>query len=188
MHTGIDINLSIGDSVFSTFDGVVRVSRYHQGYGNVIVIRHFNGLETLYGHLSVSRVVENQYVKAGEFIAFGGSTGRSTGPHLHFETRYMGAPFNPRKIIDFEKGKLQSDTLLLCRSTFDMKAVAKTTTYANAGGNNQGSSGRVYHYIKKGETLSHLAHRYNTSVSAICRLNGISSKSILQIGQKVRVK
>jgi murein DD-endopeptidase MepM/ murein hydrolase activator NlpD len=190
-HYGIDIDLETGDSVKSVFDGVVRVSRYHKGYGNVIVIRHFNGLETFYGHLSVSRVVENQYVKAGEFIAFGGSTGRSTGPHLHFETRYMGTPFNPRKIINFEKLTLQSDTLLVCRYTFDNKAVPKTAgtqVVQNNGTQNYSSKGAVYHIIKKGETLSYLASKYGTTVTKICQLSGISAKSILQIGQKVRVK
>lgn len=194
-HYGIDVDLETGDSVRSAFDGVVRISRYHKGYGNVVVIRHFNGLETFYGHLSVNRVVENQPVKAGEFIGFGGSTGRSSGPHLHFETRYMGTPFNPRKVIDFEKGKLQSDTLMVSRYTFDNKAVAKTTNVQIAQNNGSQSvnqtytsKGATYHVIKKGETLSHLAAKYNTSVSRICSLNGLTSRSILQIGQKVRVK
>ncbi len=196
-HYGMDIDLDIGDSVVSAFDGVVRISKYHKGYGNVIVVRHFNGLETVYGHLSVNRVVENQNVKAGELLGYGGSTGRSTGPHLHFETRYLGTPFNPRKIIDFEKRCLQSDTLLVCKYTFNniqpprTVATTTTTTTQNTGNHSTQTytSGKgTYHTIKKGETLSHLAALYNTTVARICQLNGISSRSVLQIGQKVRVK
>lgn len=194
-HYGIDIDLNIGDSVKSAFDGVVRISKYHKGYGNIIVIRHFNGLETFYGHLSLSRVFENQSVKAGEFIGYGGSTGRSTGPHLHFETRYMGTPFNPRKIINFEKGCLQSDTLLICKYTFNNTPVAKTTNITTAQNNvvktgtqTHNTSGATYYTIKKGETLSYVATIYHTTVDRLCQLNGISSRSIIQIGQKIRVK
>jgi len=193
-HYGIDVDLDIGDSVVSAFDGVVRISRYHKGYGNVVVVRHYNGLETIYGHLSVARVVENQNVKAGELLGYGGSTGRSTGPHLHFETRYLGTPFNPRKIIDFEKRCLQSDTLLICKYTFNniqpaKSVVAATQNTHNTGGQASYSSGKaVYHSIRSGETLSALAVKYHTTVSRICQLNGFTAKKVLQIGQKVRVK
>jgi murein DD-endopeptidase MepM/ murein hydrolase activator NlpD len=187
-HYGIDLQLNIGDSVKAAFDGVVRVTRYHQGYGNIIVVRHFNGLETFYAHLSVSRVYENQPVKAGEFIGFGGSTGWSTGPHLHFETRYMGKPFNPRKIIDFEKHTLKSDTMMVCAALFDLRAVAKTVNVAANNGNNYSNSGATYHIIRKGQTLSHVAAIYHTTVTRLCQLNGLTSRSILQIGQRIRVR
>jgi hypothetical protein len=189
-HYGIDIDLEIGDTVKAAFDGMVRVSKFHKGYGNVIVLRHFNGLETIYAHLALSRVMENQTVKAGEMIGFGGNTGRSTGPHLHFEVRYLGTPFNPRKIIDFENKQLHSDTLFLSRETFNIKGKTGVARY-------QGSqtsqappvTGKTqYHYVKKGETLGHIAVKYNTSVSTLCRLNGLTSKSLLQIGQKIRVR
>ena len=99
-HYGLDIGLNKGDTVRSAFDGVIRISKWGWGYGNVIVIRHTNGLETLYGHLSASKVVPNQFVKAGDVIGLGGSTGRSTGPHLHFEIRYLGVPINPNNFIN----------------------------------------------------------------------------------------
>jgi murein DD-endopeptidase MepM/ murein hydrolase activator NlpD len=199
-HYGMDIDLDIGDSVKCAFDGVVRISKYTKGYGNTIVVRHYNGLETVYGHLSVNRVVENQPVKAGDLLGYGGSTGRSTGPHLHFETRYLGTPFNPRKIIDFEKTCLRSDTLLLCKYTFNNLQPAKsssTVTYASrttstttrsSGTQSYNSGGATYHTIRKGETLSYLATIYHTTVTRICQLNGLSTRSILQIGQKVRVR
>jgi murein DD-endopeptidase MepM/ murein hydrolase activator NlpD len=194
-HYGIDIDLDIGDSVRCAFDGVVRMSRYNKGYGNVIVVRHYNGLETIYGHLAVSRVYENQPVKAGELLGYGGSTGRSTGPHLHFETRYLGTPFNPKKIIDFQKFCLISDTLLVSKYTFNnvpVKTLTATNQTASTNGTKTGtqtySSGGSYYYVKKGDTLSHIAVMYNTSVDRLCQMNGISNKSVLQIGQKIKVK
>ena len=117
-HFGIDLHLRIGDTVVSAFDGVVRIVRVSQGYGNVVVIRHNNGLETVYGHLSKHLVYPNQEVKAGQPIALGGNTGRSTGPHLHFETRYLGIPINPRDFIDFSTFTLKSNTSWITERSF----------------------------------------------------------------------
>lgn len=191
-HYGIDIDLDIGDSVKSAFDGMVRIAKYHKGYGNVVVVRHFNGLETVYGHLSGSRVRENQLVKAGTLLGYGGSTGRSTGPHLHFEIRYLGTPMNPRKVVDFEKFQLYCDTLYITNRTFEK---GRSTTHYVKSSTSQKTSGTSsykgkgnYHYVKKGETLGAIAGKYHTSLSNIYRLNGLSSKSVLQIGQKIRVR
>lgn len=189
-HYGIDVDLEIGDSILCAFDGMVRITKYHKGYGNVIVVRHFNGLETVYGHLSASVVRENQMVKAGSMLGFGGNTGRSTGPHLHFEVRYLGSPMNPRKVIDFEKFKLLSDTLIITSKTFEKTRGVSTSAYkgqSNVVKSYTGSKSN-YHYVRKGETLGHIAAKYNTNVSTLCKLNGLSSKSILQIGQKIRVR
>jgi murein DD-endopeptidase MepM/ murein hydrolase activator NlpD len=203
MHNGTDIELDIGDSIKCLFDGVVRISEYNKGgYGNLVVVRHFNGLETYYAHMSVCRVVANQFVRAGELLGYGGSTGNSLGPHLHFETRYLNAPFNSRKFIDYEKNCLKTDTLLVCRSLFDNAAIPKTTAVTQNVQNNQNNQNQnnnqnvvkpntqknVYYYVKKGDTLSRIASLYHTSVDRLCQLNGISSRSILQIGQRVRVK
>ena len=203
-HYGIDLDLDIGDSVKCAFDGMVRVSRYHKGYGNVIVVRHFNGLETVYGHLSGSRVHENQLVKAGQLLGYGGSTGRSTGPHLHFEVRYLGTPMNPHKVVDFDKFKLLNDTLYITSKTFEKKngkptyskttTTVKTTTSgtttvkSSTSGTTASKGTGNYHYVKKGDTLGGIAGKYGTSVSTLCKLNGLTAKSILQIGQKVRVR
>jgi hypothetical protein len=111
-HEGLDIPLHTGDSVFSSFDGIVRFAKSTtSGYGNCVIIRHFNGLETLYGHLSKISVNENQFIEAGSLIGLGGSTGRSTGPHLHFETRYKDYSFNPMKIIDIKSKELISNDI-----------------------------------------------------------------------------
>lgn len=128
MHRGIDLNLRVGDTVVAAFDGKVRLTKYERrGYGYYVVVRHDNGLETVYGHLSAFLVKPNQRVKAGEPIALGGNTGRSTGPHLHFETRFMGIAINPAAIIDFENGVPHKDEF-----AFDKKTYNKSQTYAPA--------------------------------------------------------
>ena len=115
-HEGLDIPLHTGDSVVSSFDGIVRFAKCtNSGYGNCIIIRHLNGLETLYGHLSKIEVSENQFVKSGELIGRGGSTGRSTGPHLHFETRLYDYSFNPTKIIDINNRQLVNSTMIFSK-------------------------------------------------------------------------
>lgn len=176
-HYGVDIDLNKGDTVRCAFDGVVRISKLGWGYGNVIVVRHLNGLETLYGHLSASSVVPNQPVKAGEMLGLGGSTGRSTGPHLHFEIRYQGTPLNPNSFIDFTNGTVWKDTTYISKKSFryvsDIKKVA----------------GRAKYYtIKKGDTLSKIALKSDSKVSTICKLNGIKPTTILKIGRTIRVR
>ena len=115
-HEGLDIPLHTGDSVVSTFDGIVRFAKCTStGYGNCIVIRHLNGLETLYGHLSKIEVLENQFVKSGQLIGRGGSTGRSTGPHLHFETRLYDYSFNPTKIININNRQLVNSKMVFTK-------------------------------------------------------------------------
>ena len=115
-HEGLDIPLHTGDSVVASFDGIVRFAKSTtSGYGNCIIIRHLNGLETLYGHLSKIEVAENQFVKSGDLIGLGGSTGKSTGPHLHFETRYYDYSFNPTKIIDLNNRQLKDSSMLFSK-------------------------------------------------------------------------
>lgn len=120
MHKGVDLNLHIGDTVRSAFDGRVRITKYEgKGYGYYVVVRHDNGLETVYGHLSRFLVKPNQYVKAGDPIALGGNTGRSTGPHLHFETRFMGVAINPNAIIDFDNFVTHKDVFTFTKTTYE---------------------------------------------------------------------
>lgn len=205
-HYGIDIDLVPGDTIYCAFDGMVRIAKRHKGYGNVVIVRHFNGLETIYGHLSKLMVTENQTVKAGDILGLGGSTGRSTGPHLHFETRYLGTPFNPSKIINFDTYKLLNDTLFLSKYTFEKPPKRKTPSRShnytqksvNISNTNNNTVSQtktpppngkaVYYYVKSGDTLSQIAAKYGTSVGAICGLNGFSKNKLLQINQKIRVK
>ncbi|MFP4165337.1 MAG: peptidoglycan DD-metalloendopeptidase family protein [Chitinispirillaceae bacterium] len=173
-HYGVDIDLKTGEPVKCAFDGIVRVVKYdRRGYGRVVVVRHHNGIETLYAHLSRVKVKPRQKIKAGELVGLGGSTGRSSGSHLHFEVRYFGEPLNPHDLIDFKKYSLKNDTLLLTGANFEYLRVLRQT---------------VYHRIRKGDTLGAIARRYGTTISRLCRLNGINRGTILRIGRKLMVR
>ena len=193
-HQGVDLPLKTGDPIYATFCGRVRISTYNNGgYGNIVVIRHDNGLETYYGHLSERLVQPNQWVEAGQIIGLGGSTGHSTGPHLHFETRYYGQAFDPERLIDFKSGKLSRETFLLKKSFFGVNSNAGQD-FDDEADLEKMERGEVpasemkYHYIRSGETLSAIAHRYGTTVAAICRLNNIQSPSHIRSGTTIRVK
>lgn len=174
-HYGVDIKLHTGDTIRSVWDGVVRVVSYdRRGYGNYLVVRHLNGLETVYGHLSRRLVKPGQYVKAGECIGLGGSTGRSTGPHLHFEVRYEGNPINPEELFDFDEDwTLKSEFFLLTPQMWNHIREMRRV---------------VYHRIRPGDTLGHIAGRYRTSITRICRLNGIRRSTTLRVGRRLRVR
>lgn len=194
-HQGIDLPLKVGDPIYATFCGRVRISQYNRGgYGNLVIIRHDNGLETYYGHLSERKVEPGQWVEAGEIIGLGGSTGRSTGPHLHFETRYYGQSFDPERLIDFKTGMLCRETFLLKKSFFSI--------YSNAGQDFEDEianeeedkkeeaekAAMRYHRIRSGDTLGAIARKYGTTVTNICRMNGIKSTTVLRIGRSLRVR
>ena len=172
-HYGTDLKLYHGDSVGAAFDGIVRIVDYERyGYGRYVVLRHLNGLETLYGHLSKSKVKVGDVVSAGELIGLGGSTGRSTGTHLHFEVRYQGNAIDPTKIFNFVDECLVEDTYQVTPESFAYLADARKVRY---------------HRIRRGETLSHISRRYGVSINRLCRLNGISRKTILRIGRRLRI-
>lgn len=173
-HYGLDIKVYVGDTIRAAFDGKVRIvkDQGRRGYGKYVVIRHDNGLETVYGHLSKQLVKVDQLVKAGDPIALGGNTGRSTGSHLHFETRFMGVPMNPALLFDFEKQDIVADTY-----TFEKSK--------SASGSASGSKG-VFYKVKKGDTLSKIAARQGTTVSQLCKLNRITTKTVLRPGQVLR--
>ena len=165
-HFGLDIRIKTGDTIRAAFDGKVRISRYERrGYGHYLVIRHPNGLETLYGHLSKKLVNENDIVHAGDPIALGGNTGRSTGPHLHFETRILGNAINPALMFDFPHKRAVTDYYVYQKNTR-----------------------AVYYRVKSGDTLSGIALKNETSVSSICKLNGITTKTVIKPGQTLRVQ
>lgn len=206
-HQGADLPLQTGTPVYAAFDGKVRIAHSFRGYGNLVIIRHDNGLETFYGHLSKIYVQEDEWVNAGTIIGLGGSTGRSTGPHLHFETRYKGFAFDPEWLIDFESGTLRHRLFTLKR-----KYLSPASNYvpedeqeeidiiegdtreaeeakAKAEAERKALAAAQYHTIRQGDTLGKLAVRYHTSVRAICRLNkGLTERTVLQLGRKIRVK
>ena len=209
-HQGIDLPYPTGTPVPAAFDGRVRISDYVGGYGNLVVIRHANGLETFYGHLSKRNVQSGDWVSAGDIIGLGGSTGRSTGPHLHFETRYKGAAFDPSWIIDFETGTLRH-RLLKVRSWYfnpnqryvqsvddedeifrtdeEDRLLAEEQAKKEAAARAAAEAAAMrYHTVRSGDTLSSIARKYRTSVREICRLNGIKETTVLQIGKRLRVR
>lgn len=194
-HQGVDLALKTGEKIYATFSGRVRISQYNRGgYGNLVVIRHDNGLETYYGHLSERLVEPNQWVEAGQVIGLGGSTGRSTGPHLHFETRYYGQSFDPERLIDFKSGTLCRETFLLKRSYFSIYSRASQDFEDEIANEEQDKKEQAereamrYHKIRSGDTLGAIARKYGTTVGNICRLNGIKSTTILRIGRTLRVR
>lgn len=194
-HQGVDLALKAGEPIYATFSGRVRISQYNRGgYGNLVVIRHDNGLETYYGHLSERMVEPNQWVEAGQVIGLGGSTGRSTGPHLHFETRYYGQSFDPERLIDFKSGTLCRETFLLKRSYFSIYSRASQDFEDEIANEEQDKKEKAereamrYHRIRSGDTLGAIARKYGTTVGNICRLNGIKSTTILRIGRTLRVR
>ena len=178
MHKGIDLKVLKGDTIRAAFNGKVRIKAFERrGYGYYVVLRHPNGLETIYGHLSKQLVEENQLVKAGEVIGLGGNTGRSTGSHLHFETRFLGQAINPAEIIDFENGVPHQDTYVFHNVKINGR---RSNIYTSS------SDRLVYHRVKSGDTLGKIARIYGTSVNELCRLNGLKSTSVLRIGQSIR--
>ncbi len=197
-HRGIDIGLKVGDPIYATFSGKVRISCYSKGgYGNLVVIRHDNGLETWHGHLSERFVKPDDIVYAGQIIGLGGNTGRSTGPHLHYEMRYFGQTFDPERLVNFETGNLRRDKFLLKKSYFDIHSRAGVQDFNDEElgdkeiaeeARKKEAAKQVYHKIRSGDTLGKLAIRYGTTVTKICRLNGINSRTTLRIGRTLRIK
>ena len=178
MHYGLDIKVYTGDTIRAAFDGKVRVVKNQgrrRGYGKYIIIRHANGLETLYGHLSKQLVSEDQYVEAGDVIGLGGNTGRSTGSHLHFETRLLGQALDPALMFDFTKQDIVSETYLFTKN----KKAKPGSTVTSGDGNH-------YYKVRKGDSLSRIAQRTGVSIKTLCKLNKITTKTILRPGQMLR--
>ena len=195
MHNGLDIKVYIGDTIRAAFDGKVRMVKYERrGYGKYVVIRHDNGLETIYGHLSKQLVKEDEYVKAGDVIGLGGNTGRSTGSHLHFETRFLGEVINPEFMFDFPKQDIVADSYLFIRNA-NRYPYQRTRALANLKSgkkieNTESSpseSGAIrYHKIRKGDTLGRISRIYHVSIDRLCKMNGIKRTTTLRIGQVLR--
>lgn len=181
-HAGVDIKLNRGDTVVSAFDGKVRISRSISGYGKIIVIRHKNGLETVYGHLSAYLVTVNDEVKAGQPIGLGGRTGRATTDHLHFETRILGEHFNPSKIINLDSYCLKDDCMAIDKATLGFASKESPMVVQ------QHDDSAKYVKIRSGDTLYALALKHKTTVDRICKMNGITPRKVLKIGTKLRVE
>jgi murein DD-endopeptidase MepM/ murein hydrolase activator NlpD len=173
-HYGIDLRVHVGDSIRAAFGGIVRMVHFDKrGYGRYVLVRHYNGLETLYGHLSKQLVSVGQYIAPGEVVGLGGSTGRSTGPHLHFEVRYEGNPLNPELLYDFEQGTILTDFFELSPEHYEYIREMRRA---------------VYHKVRPGDTLGAIARKYGVRISHITRLNGISNRTLLRVGRRLRIR
>jgi len=175
-HKGIDIQLRKGDTVSCAFDGMVRFAQKKGGYGNVVIVRHYNGLETVYAHLSKIKVSEGDVVGAGDLIGLAGNTGHSTGPHLHFEVRFMGAPVNPQYFISFDYGNLLFNTVSFRKNKSGLLSAFNPDT--------------EFHTVVKGETFAEIANHYGTTTQKLRAMNGLAPKQYVRLkqGQTLRVR
>lgn len=216
-HYGVDLAMPTGEPIYAAFDGIVRISRWNRSYGNLVVVRHFNGLETYYAHLSQRDVEVGDTVRAGQVIALCGNTGRSYGSHLHFEIRYMGKAMNPEYVLDCADHKLLCDELVLTPAYFSKRGSSHSSPSASdlrrinqQAGTADNSSATVaenqqrdpskpkpkatstsqakYYKVRSGDTLSKIAARNGTTVKKLCKLNGIKETTVLQIGKRLRVR
>jgi len=172
MHHGIDLGINYALPIHSAFSGTVRFAKFYQGYGRLIIIRHDNGLETFYAHLSRIRVKPGQRVNAGDIIGNAGNSGRSFGTHLHFEIRYKGIPINPAHLISFNENKLLYEKISLKK--------IKTQFFVY-------NENAILYTVQKGDYLHKIATEYGTTVNKLCEINDISRNTKLRVGQILRV-
>ena len=178
VHKGLDVKVQTGDTIYAAFDGKVRITSYQRrGYGHYVVVRHNNGIETLYAHLSKKLVKANQNVKAGDPIGLGGSTGRSSGAHLHFETILMGKSIDPALMFDFKNQKMTGDYYMYRKPG---------SKYIENGKVKIAGPEKKYHKVKSGDTVEKIARKYGVSQKRIFELNGLKSNSIIRPGQQLR--
>ncbi|MCZ2140453.1 MAG: peptidoglycan DD-metalloendopeptidase family protein [Bacteroidia bacterium] len=178
-HFGVDVRMEVGDPVYAIFDGVVRVAKRSADYGYVVLIRHYNGLETLYAHFDQLLAYTGKPVRSGEIIGLAGSTGRSTGPHLHFEVRYKGEKIDPNKIIHFPNGSIFSDTLQIDKFCFSHIKLYKAQ---------QTKLRSKYYVVKRGDTLGKIAYKTGVNAKQIARLNRITTKTKIKAGRRLRLR
>ena len=193
MHKGVDLHIRSNDTIYAAFDGKVRLTNYEaKGYGYYVILRHPNGLETVYGHLNRFLVKPNQSVKAGQPIALGGSTGRSTGPHLHFETRFMGYAINPNAIFDFANHTTHTDTYTFSKSTYQQaRNYSPSRNLAKSERENPykaATNVRATYTVKRGDTLSAIAKSNGISATTLRRLNNMSSTDKIKVGQVLKLR
>lgn len=191
-HYGLDLAMPTGEPIYAAFDGVVRFSKYNSSYGHLVVIRHDNGLETYYAHLSKRHVAPGMHVKAGDIIGLCGNTGRSRGSHLHFEIRYKGNAMNPENVMNTDTRDLISPEITLTHNSF-RKVAKRGKENANVHSSRRSSSGNYsgdgkYYKVRTGDTLSRIAKRNGITVSKLCKLNGLRESSVIRPGQKLRIR
>ncbi|MGY0392491.1 peptidoglycan DD-metalloendopeptidase family protein [Bizionia sp. KMM 8389] len=194
-HKGIDIDLITGDSLFAMFDGVVRFSSYSSGHGRSVIVRHFNGLETAYAHMSRYGVKANDSVKAGDYLGKGGTSGNARGSHLHLEISYNGVQINPEYLLKFNESNAVINNELWITRDMTRPEIHNSKRPGNieiptseAEAIASANKPKKVYIVKRGDSLSRIASRTHMSVSNLCKLNAISRNSTLRIGQKIFVQ
>jgi hypothetical protein len=186
-HNGIDLRVSVGDTIRAAFSGKVRIRQYNRGgYGFYVVLRHKDGLETIYAHLSRFLVAPNQEVNAGEPIGLGGSTGRSTGPHLHFEVRILGNAINPAKIFSFTDYMPLKKTYYVVKDVTFEERLRYSGVYSGHSSRSKDYSRVQYYTVRKGDNLGRVSSRTGLSITKLCKLNNIRTSSMIKPGQRLR--
>ena len=193
-HAGIDIDLIKGDDVVSALDGIVRFAKYNSGHGKLVIVRHFNGLETAYAHLSEISVKANDTVVRGQILGKGGATGNARGSHLHFITSYKGIAINPEYLFEFGgTNKIRASEIWVTKKWTkpyfhsSKKRTKLELLMSEAEALASLEREKKIYVVKKGDTLSRISQRNNVSIRSICIGNNIKSTSLLKIGQKLYV-
>lgn len=193
MHKGIDLHIRMNDTIYAAFSGVVRLTNYEaKGYGNYVILRHGNKLETVYGHLNRFLVKRGQNVKAGQPIALGGSTGRSTGPHLHFETRFMGYAINPSAIFDFANRTTHTDFYTFNKKTYTQaRSFAQNKSVASPSDEPRYVPAKSHpdtYTVKAGDNIASVARMAGINKTKLLQLNGLKASDRLKVGQVLKIK
>jgi len=187
-HNGIDLKVQVGDTIRASFSGKVRIRQYNRGgFGYFLVLRHEDGLETVYAHLSRFLVTPNQEINAGDPIALGGNTGRSTGPHLHFEVRILGNPINPAKMFSFTDYMPLKDTYYVVKDNTFEERLRYSGVYTGHSSTSKDYSSVSYYTVRKGDVLGKIATRNGISITKLCNLNNIRKSSLIRPGQHLRL-
>ncbi len=206
-HPGVDIGLRVGDSVRVAWDGVVRYAMMNRGgYGNLIIVRHRNGLETYYAHLSRIKVISGQRVSAGQVIGLGGNTGYSFGPHLHFEICFYDVCIDPEFLVDFMDKRIINSKILISSGFINGQSPKILTGISDdefesiefVAGSSLPLAGKLesktpynmrrYYIVKKGDCLNKIADSNNTTIQKLCKLNKIYDLKWLIVGQRLRIR
>ncbi|NNK82994.1 MAG: peptidoglycan DD-metalloendopeptidase family protein [Flavobacteriaceae bacterium] len=194
-HKGIDIDLITGDSLFTMFDGIVRLVKYLPGHGKTVIVRHYNGLETVYAHLSRYGVKVNDTVAKGAYLGKGGATGNARGSHLHLEVNYQGESIHPEYLFSFnEDNKINAQEIWITSKwtrpiahNSRRKSKIKPLTSEDEALASQIKKRSIY-IVKPGDSLSRISARNNVSIASLCKTNSISRNSVIKIGQKLVIE
>lgn len=194
-HKGIDIDLITGDSLFAMFDGIIRMSRYSRGHGKTVVVRHYNGLETVYAHLSKYGRKENDSIKKGQYIGKGGVSGNARGSHLHLVVNYKGVSINPEYLFEFnDSNSIRANEIWVTKQwtrpyVHNSKRQSKIIPLLSEEDaiTSLKKQKKIY-VVKRGDTLSRISIRNNVTIAAICKTNAINKNSVIKPGQKLVIE